>query len=260
MGYKLGLKPVVEQPRLKLGDYLHPDLPTPPVKFGHAELIQPAMFMNDRLSDCTIAGSIEEIRLLNAERKVIAPFSDRAAIANYSALTGYILGDQSTDRGADIHDLYEYRKTIGIADDAGDRHRIVAYAGLTPGDWDEFVEALYLFTTVGVGLQLPDYAQDQFNAGRPWQVLSGQHGIEGGHYVSACARDGNTVDVFTWGRRHTMEADFYRAFNSVAVVSFTEEMLIGDKTIDGFDRATLLADLPAFNTSLGGRNVGEKAA
>ena len=256
---KYGLKPVLEQPRLKLGDYLHPDLPTPPNKFGHASLIEPRMFANDRFSCCAEAGSAEEIRLLNAERKMTVPFSDTSVLANYTEIAGF---DPSSgnDPGTDIHDLYAYRKNVGMVDDDGKRHKLVAYAGLTPGDFDELVQALYLFTTVGIGLQMPEYAQEQFNSGRPWRMLPGRHEIEGGHYVPAVARDGDTVDVFTWGRHHTMDAEFYRAFNSVAIVSFTEEMLIGDHSIDGFGRETLLADLPAFNTSLGGRSAGEKAA
>ena len=248
MTYKYGLKPVTEQPRLRLGDYLKSGLPTPPARFGHADLIAPQMFLNDQLGDCAVAGSIEEVRLLNAERKVTVPFSDSAALANYEAIAGYIPGDPMTDYGIDVHDLYGYRRDFGIADDHGNRHKIVAYAGLTPGDFDELVQALYLLTVVGIGIQVPDYAQAQFNAGGPWDVLLGRHPIEGGHYIPVVARDGDTVDVFTWGGRIAMTRAFYSTFNTVAVVSFTEEMLIDDKTIDGFERETLLADLPEFDT------------
>jgi hypothetical protein len=94
--YKLGLKPVKHQPKLMLKKYLSSNLPTPPEKFGHVSLIQPHMFKNDSLGDCAIAGSIEEIRLLNAERKVTVPFSDTTAVTNYSAVTGYDPADPST--------------------------------------------------------------------------------------------------------------------------------------------------------------------
>ena len=249
MKYKYGLKPVQAQPHLMLVNYLRPaDLPTPPAKFGHADLIQPAMFMNDQLGDCAIAGSIEEIRLVNAERNVTVPFSDKTAVVNYSAITGYNPEDPSTDGGTDVHELYDFRKKYGLVDDAGNRHKIVAYAGLTPGDFDELVQALYLFTTVGIGIQVPSYAQDQFGAGGPWDVEPGSPEIEGGHYIPVVSRDGDTVDIFTWGGRIAMTKAFYNEFNTVAVVAFTEEMLTGDKTIDGFDRQSLVADLPRFST------------
>jgi hypothetical protein len=248
--YQLGLKPVQAQPRLKLVDYLKraPKLPTPPAVFGHADLVAPHMFMNDKIGDCAIAGSIEEVRLLNAERKVTVPFSDETAVANYSAITGYNPADPSTDQGTDVHDLYQYRKNTGIVDDAGNHHKIVAYVGLTPGNFHDLVQALYLFTTVGIGINVPDYAEQQFEAGGPWEPEPGYHKLVGGHYIPAVARNGRTVDVFTWGGKIAMTDTFYKAFNTVSVVSFTEEMLIGDKTIDGFDREKLLADLPAFNT------------
>lgn len=249
MKYRLGLKPVTAQPRLRLVDYLRPaDPPTPPPKFGHGDLIEPHMFMNDQLGDCAIAGSIEECRLVNAERKVTVPFSDASAVKNYRLITGYNPDDPSTDQGTDVHDLYQYRVKSGLIDDKGKRHKIIGYAGLTPGDFDELVQALYLFTTVGIGIQVPSYAETQFDAGGPWDVETGRHKIEGGHYIPADGRDGNTVHIITWGAHIAMTSAFYQTFSNVAVVAFTDEMLTAGKTIDGFDRETLLADLKTLNT------------
>ena len=87
MQYKLGLKPVTKQPTLRLQNYLSSSLPTPPLKFGHADLIQPMMLGNDQYGDCAIAGSIEEIRLLNAERGVTVPFSAASALKAYGEIT-----------------------------------------------------------------------------------------------------------------------------------------------------------------------------
>lgn len=246
--YKLGLKPVTRQPRLMLKKYLSSNLPTPPEKFGHASLIVPHMYKNNELGDCAIAGSIEEIRLLNAERGVTVPFSDTTAVTNYSAVTGYDPADPSTDGGTDVHDLYEYRQKTGFIDDAGQRHKLAVYVGLTPGDWDELVQALYLFTTVGLGINVPDYAQDQFADGGPWDVKRGHHQIVGGHYIPAVARDGDIVSIITWGAVLGMTQRFYEHFNNIAVVHLTDEMLTGGKTIDGFDRDALVADLQQFNT------------
>ena len=59
----------------------------------------------------------------------------------------------------------------------------------------------------------------------------------------------HSVDIITWGGRIPMTATFYKRFSNVAVVHFTDEMLTGTgTTIDGFDRASLLADLSQLNT------------
>src|SRR5947209_10395744 len=90
--YKLGLKPVTTQPRVMLASYLTSDLPSvDDLKFplGHADTIQPQMFMNDQLGDCAIAGSIEEVRLANALRGVTVNFDDPTALKNYELIAGY---------------------------------------------------------------------------------------------------------------------------------------------------------------------------
>lgn len=248
MDYKFGLKPVTQLPKLRLVNYLAPNLPPPPLRFGHGNLITPMMLGNDQVGDCAVAGSIEEIRLLNAERGVTVPFTTATALRNYSDITGYNPSDPNTDQGTDMAELYRYRKHTGIIDDAGKRHTLAAYVGLTPGNWDELLQALYLFQVVGIGIQCPDYLQTQFAHGGPWTPLRGHHDIVGGHYIPAVARNGNSIDILTWGRSIKMTRAFYQRFSNVAVVHFTDEMLNGSgKTIDGFDRASLLADLNLLN-------------
>lgn len=252
MAYKYGLKPVTSQPDLRLADYYTTGLPSvDDLKFplGHADAIEPHMFCNNKLGDCAIAGSIEEVRLANALAGKTAPFTDDTAIENYSAITGYTPGDPATDQGTDVHDLYRYRQHTGIVDADGTRHKIVAYAGLTPGDFEELLIALSLFDMVGIGIQVPDYAETQFNAGQPWHIERGRHKIVGGHYVPVVgAVAAHRVQLFTWGRLAAMEATFYSAFNTVAVVALTEELFSGGKTPEGVDFAKLAADLPQFNT------------
>jgi hypothetical protein len=250
--YKLGLKPVLEQPRVMLRDYITSDLPSVDsltFPLGHAGEIQPAMFCNDKLGDCAIAGSIEEVRLANALRGVTVNFTDETAIENYSAITGYNPDDPQSDAGTDVHQLYDYRKTTGIVDADGNYHKIVAYAGLTPGDFDELLIALSLFDMVGIGIQVPDYCQDQFEAGEPWHVEAGRHSIEGGHYIPIVgATDANTAQLYTWGAKQGITSPFYSAFNTVAVVALTEELFTNDKTPEGIDLAKLQADVPELNT------------
>lgn len=262
MKNKLGLKPVIAQPRVRLCDYYTSDLPiVDSLKFplGHADQIQPEMFFNDRIGDCAIAGSIEEVRLTNALRGVTVNFDDATAVANYSEITGYQAGPEltdpvdapqnPTDQGTDVHDLYEFRKSTGIVDADGNRHRIVAYAGLTPGDWGEMLVALSLFDMVGIGIQVPDYAETQFEAGEPWHPIPGRHDLLGGHYVPVVgATDRATAQHYTWGRPAGITAPFYAAYNTVAVVALTEELFTDGKSPEGVDFERLAVDLSLFNT------------
>lgn len=252
MKYKLGLKPVVAQPRVRLCDYYTSDLPSvDSLKYplGHSDLIQPRMFCNDELGDCAIAGSIEEIRLANALRGVTVNFTDETAIQNYSEITGYTPGDPETDQGTDVHQLYDHRQNIGLVDADGQRHKIVAYAGLTPGDFDELLVALSLFEMVGIGIQVPDYCDAQFEAGQPWHLVRGRHRIEGGHYIPVVdAASRGEAGLFTWGGHGGITAPFYTVYNTVAVVALTEEMFTGGKSPEGVDFDRLATDLNLLNT------------
>lgn len=252
MKRKLGLKPVQTQPRLRLADYYTTDLPgVNDLKFplGHADVIEPQMFMNDQIGDCAIAGSIEEVRLANALRGVTVNFTDKTAVENYSAIAGYVPGDPDTDEGTDVHVLYEARQTTGIVDSDGKHHKIIDYAGLTPGDFDELLIALSLFDMVGIGIQVPDYAEPQFEEGEPWRLMPGRHRIVGGHYIPIVgAQDRSAAQLFTWGGLTSIEDTFYAAMNTVAVVALTEELFTRDKSPEGIDMKQLAADLLALNT------------
>ena len=252
MKYKLGLKPVTTQPRVMLASYLTSDLPSvDDLKFplGHADTIQPQMFMNDQLGDCAIAGSIEEVRLANALRGVTVNFDDPTALKNYELIAGYSPDDPDSDQGTDVHDLYQYRQSTGIVDADGNYHRIVGYAGLTPGDFDELLVGLSLFDMVGIGIEVPDYCEAQFDAGQPWHIQHGRHGIEGGHYIPVIGTtDADTAQVFTWGAKQGITRAFYEKFNVVAVVALTEELFQNGETPEGLDADKLQHDLAELNT------------
>jgi hypothetical protein len=249
---KLGLKPVHVQPSVSLCAYYTSDLPSVDsltFPLGHADAIQPQMFCNNVIGDCAIAGSIEEVRLANALAGKTVNFTDQTAIENYSAITGYVPDDPATDQGTDVHELFDYRTSTGIIDADGQRHTIIAYAGLTPRDFGELLVALSLFDMVGVGIQVPDFCEAQFDAGQPWHPVPGRHTIEGGHYVPLVgALDQHTAQVYTWGATQLMTDTFYNTYCTTAVVALTAELFTDGKSIDGIDFAKLAADLPELNT------------
>lgn len=273
-----GLLPVLSQPLLQLSDFYTPDLPAVDdltFPLGHADSVTPQLFLNDRIGDCAIAGSIEEIRVLNAARGVTVNFTDATAVQNYTEATGYqpgpeledpsLAGQNPTDQGTDVHALFEYRKNTGIIDADGNRHKVIAYAGLTPGNWDEMLVALSLFEVVGIGFQVPDYAEAQFEAGQPWHLIPGHHKLTGGHYVPIVGAPSRALaEPFSWGGKCGITAPFYTTLSNVAVVAITEDMFTGGKTVDGIDRDKLAAALglytgPVMASGPRGRNAAPAA-
>ena len=230
--------------KLKFKDYLTGTLPPVPATFGHETLIPSTgwgMLANDSLGDCVIAGACHETMLWTTEAKAAAAFTDKQAIAAYSAITGYSPKKPNSDQGTDMEVAAKYRRTHGIKDAAGKVHKIGAYLDLTPGNLTEHLQAAYLFQAVGIGIQFPASAMDQFNAGKPWSVVKGSS-IEGGHYIPIVANRG-VLEIVTWGRLQGMEDAFFKKYNDESIVYLSEEMLVAGKSIDGFDLAALQQDL-----------------
>jgi hypothetical protein len=225
-------------------------LPTVPSQFGHGTAFSDwGMLGNDRYGDCVWAGAAHEHMLLN---KVVngtdVAFDDAAVLGDYTAVTGFDPNDPSTDRGTNVHTALSYRRKTGIADANGARHQIGAYVSLDPKNWEHLEQAAYIFGAVGIGIEFPSSAMDQFNHGQPWDIVAGAT-IEGGHYVptvgSLHAED--QVSVLTWGKRQVMTRAFYEQYNDEAWAYVTPEQLRGDGTgLHGFDLERLNAFLSAL--------------
>lgn len=252
MAFKYGLKPVTEQPRLKLRDYLTLDVPTVAdlkFPFGHGSLITPEMFGNDEFGDCWPASAAEGIRMLTAGQGKEANFTTETVLKLYTDVTGFNADDPDSDHGTDVHEGFQFWQNTGITDADGNVHKVIDYVGLTPGDWNEMLVALSIFDVVYWGFQVPDYAQQQFGDDQPFSLLPGRHKIDGGHAVAIVdAQSPTLAEAFCWGGKAGITAPFYSAMSLVAVVAITSDMFTDGKTLDGIDSAKLQADLPAFNT------------
>lgn len=231
-------------------------LPAHPKQFGH-ELLNPRAWEmlgngpDDSVrpgfqgaGDCVFAGAAHETMMWNLEAGRTVRFTGANAIADYSAVTGYKIGDDSTDNGTDVRQALKYRQKVGIIDADGARHQIGPYLALEPGNVEHLYEALYLFGAVGIGIQFPGSAADQFDAGKPWSVVHGAR-IEGGHYIPMVAKR-KTLDCVTWGRTQPMTLGFYEKYCDEAWVTLSPEMLTAGKSLEGFDLAQLQADLTAL--------------
>jgi hypothetical protein len=245
----LGKKPATHDRRdIRLQTLLEQTapLPAPPHRFGHANLYRDdgwSMLGNDRYGDCVFAGAAHETMMTNHLARRTVTFTDEAVLADYGAVTGFTPDNPASDQGTDVRDALKYRQKTGVVDGHGTRHKIGAYVALTPGDWDELMQAVYVFAAVGVGVEFPDSAMDQFDHGEPWDVVDGAR-IEGGHYIPCMGRSSVGVGgVVTWARRQSVTRAFYEKYADEAwAIVFPEELRAG-KTERGFDLAGLNAAL-----------------
>lgn len=191
------------------------------------------MLGNDTVGDCTFAGSDHEHMCwtgIGNGGALSAKFTKQNTLADYSALTGYKPSDPSTDRGANISQVMDYRRTTGVVDATGARHKIDLGVRLKI-NWDTFIAAVWAFKAVAVGTLVPSSAMQQFNAGEPWSY-TGDHNIEGGHYIPAVGspRKSSEVAVITWGRRQIMDRDFFEAYVDELWVPLSREAMTSIET------------------------------
>lgn len=261
---KLGKLPARPDERdLKISRYIELEtvLPTAPLKFGFGRLYGDtgwAMLGNgpdpsvspdfQGAGDCVFAGAAHEQMIWNKVRNGIdVPFDGRAVLSDYSAVTGYVIGDDSTDQGTYVRDALNYRRQTGIVDSNGARHLIDGYVMIDPKNWDLLVRASYIFGAIGIGFEFPDSAFDQLDAGQPWDVVHGSRVI-GGHYVPVVGSvdSPRKATCITWGQRQEFTRAFYEKYNDETWGILTRELIRPDGLgIHNFSWETFQADLDA---------------
>jgi len=246
MQFKLGKLPArPNSVKLKFAKYVNfAALPKPPSNFGHTNLLRgpQGLLGNDDYGDCVWAGAAHETMLWNAEAGTPVQFTTDSVLSDYSAVTGFSKADPNSDQGTDMQKAASYRLKTGIVDAKGERHKIAAYLALEAGNLQEVLVASWLFGLVGLGLVLPESAQEQFQNGQAWDLVPGSPD-DGGHYVPAMARRCGQLIVSTWGTFEPVADPFFKAKNDEGLVYLSDEMLKNDQSIDGFKRAALVDDL-----------------
>lgn len=231
--------------KFKLSNYLDlAALPTPPSKGGHQALVLDweGMLGNDKYGCCVWSGAAHETILWNKEAGQPVKFDALSVLSDYSAVTGFNPNDPNTDQGTDMQVAASYRRKTGVKDATGKRHQVAAYLAIKPGDETELKQAVYLFSNVGIGIQFPVSAMTQFNAGKPWTVVSGSK-IEGGHYVPIFGYDAKYVYLVTWGKLQKASWGFIKKYMDEGIVYLSDEMLSSGESIDGLNVGQLNSDL-----------------
>lgn len=238
---KLGKLPARPYPlKFSLSALVDPvNLPTPPDSFGHETIIDNwGVLGNSDYGDCVIAGAAHETMLINKLVGNNIPFDDTCVLKDYTAITGFDPKDPATDQGTDVQDCAKYRRLTGMLDANGARHKIAMALALEKGNLTHLWQAAYLFDIVGIGIEFPSTAMDQFDKGKPWDVVANAS-IEGGHYVPFLGKRGDLLYVVTWGKLQAMTIPFLEKYCDEAWTYLSQEAIVNEKSPDGFDYALL---------------------
>lgn len=193
--------------------------------------------------DCFEAGSAEETRMWSAYGIGSADdITVEQVLTSYEEITGYVLGDESTDQGTEPRQGLNYRRKTGILDVAGARHKIGLYMLGEPGNYEQMLELALICDGVGLGFDIPSSAQEQFENHEPWDVVPDEE-IEGGHWVPFRRRlDAKTFTVITWAEEQEVTQAFFEKRNNAVFGIFSLESLKAGKNPDGLDEEALIAE------------------
>jgi hypothetical protein len=233
--FKTGRLPNSGKPRIKLAARLVPQLAgfTPPAAVDYYSRVPAStwgMDGNDGAGDCAFAERDHSIKAQQVAAGNLEVRSSTAEIvAAYTAVTGYDPrqtdrnGNNPTDQGAEMQAVYDYHRKTGFTL-GGKTDKILLFAELDVTDLNLVKYALAHFGAIGLGINFPDSAMDQFNAGQPWDVVRGSTN-DGGHAIALVGYDTNYAYVVTWGRVQRMTWAFWHAYVEEAWVALTPDFV-----------------------------------
>jgi hypothetical protein len=215
------------KPRLFLGPQHLKATPPDAVNF-YSSIGGGGMLGNDQYGDCVFAANghiVEQQTALGQGKEV--PVTTQQALAEYSKVTGFDPNDPSTDNGAMVQDgLNDLRKS-GLAG-----HKIAAFAEISVSDMNTVKNAVAEFGVVDIGFNVPASAMNQFNAGQPWDVVSHDGGIEGGHCVIVCGYDSKYLYVYTWNAVQKMTYAFWNKYVEEAWAPISQDWVNASTGLD----------------------------
>lgn len=225
-------------PRLRLGQFLTALPPVPAVVDYASDVPTWPMYLNDSLGCCTCSAAGHMVEAWTAKATGTAVMvTDNDVLKAYEDVSGYRPGEPWTDQGAVMQDVNAHLMKTGIGG-----HKIAAYAQVDHTNLAEVKAALYLFGEVYVGVNLPNSALQQNEAGQPWTVVADDGGIAGGHAINLARIGPDGMTVITWGATQLLEANWWERYVEECWCVFSTEWLTAAGTSpEGIDLAGLSA-------------------
>ena len=196
---------------------------------------------------------VEDIFRANA-KSGLPPCTAEETVWFYSATSGYVPDDPSTDRGGDEITVLNFARNHGLfADGSG---KIAGYVAVDATNATEVKTAIWLFGNVYFGVELPNDWVDPFpkSNGFVWD-LTGAPNPENGHCFIGGGYDGRGVIIDTWGMVGTLTWAACARYAAKACQGELYTILspdwiakASDRAPSGFDMVSLEADLSAIGT------------
>lgn len=202
---KLGRRrPVALGPRLRLSRYLDIALPPGPAAVDYsakAASVLADIYGNDSLGDCVIAGAYHIVGVETGNAGALYTATEQQIEHDYSAIGGYVPGDDSTDNGCEMQTALNYWMAHGFANGT----KPLGWLAVDATNKAEMMSALYLFEHLYIGAELPDQWVNPFPSGPGfvWDA-AGASDPNNGHAVMACGYGPLGVKIDTWGMLGTM--------------------------------------------------------
>ena len=222
--------------------YATAPLPAPAAAVYPPNLVYP-MACNDTLGDCTIADVVHSSQVWSGMTHEAWTYcGDPATKAEYLKLTG------GQDTGLVISQLLATWQTAGLGPVA---RKIDAYAPVHFVNVTEVKQTVEWFGSCRIGVNLPQSAMNQTNAGLPWAITgtAADTQILGGHDVPVVGYDDLYLWVVTWGRLQAVTYGWFTSPTYVeeawAVVPYQFEARGGDGR--GLALPRLTADVTSMN-------------
>lgn len=233
--FKLGRRrPPPGRMRIHLRNYTLPaGLPPPPASCDYGAAAMPVLndvMGNDRLGDCTCAGAYHIVGVETGNAGALFHATTEQVVADYSAIGGYVQGDESTDNGCDEEQCLAYWRNTGFADGT----KLAGYVALDPSDTDEVKTAIYLFENCYFGCELPEKWCDDMPAasGFVWDV-AGDPVPENGHCFIGYGFTQSGILVDTWGLTGTVTWGAVRKYCAASAGGALYVMLTLDQLARG---------------------------
>ncbi len=194
---------------------------------------------NDVLGDCTCAAVAHAIALWESYCPPVSFMTDPEVVALYSAVSGYVPGNEATDAGARCADVLERWRAEGV-ECAGALDRLSAYATIEPKRHDHVLAAIWAMGCVYAGVLLHEAQESE----ALWSDLTTP--VLGGHCVLLVAADDDGLTCVTWGELRRMSWAWWDACSEEAYALLSPRWLAAGRGPQGFPVAALQAEMRAL--------------
>jgi hypothetical protein len=177
------------------------------------------MALNNQYGDCTIAGIIHILQI----QAMLCGFTfaypgDAETKITYFGLTG------GQDTGLPLSAVVNDGSTNGLFS-----HKIVGAGSINPHDITTLKQTIDIYGVAYTAGALPSNAEQQFEAGEPWELVPGGSPIEGGHCFPLVGYDDDFLYASTWAAIQPVTYGWWHQYGTQAYALIFDYFKIAGK-------------------------------